>query len=383
MRTWLDKQRYLVDFTVSSLARRKAKTLGLLCVYTSIVFLVSSVMLFTAALRREAVTTLARSPELLVQRMVAGRHDLVPASYAETAAAIRGVQSADGRLWGYYFDSFTQANYTVMVPPARAATKVGPRRAVVGSAVARARSLEAGSELVLLSYSNLVFVFTVAEVLPAESELFAADLVLLSEDDFRQFFRYPAGQYTDVALSVANPSEVRNVAAKVARQLPDARTILREDILRTYQSVFNWREGIVLVLLSAAVLAFAIFALEKASGLSADEKREIGILKAIGWETGDVIAMKAWEGVLVSLTAFLAGYSAAYLHVFRWSSRLFEPVLRGWSGLYPRFDLSPETDGLLVATLFLFTVLPYAVATVVPIWRAATTDPDSVMRGAL
>jgi ABC-type lipoprotein release transport system permease subunit len=243
--------------------------------------------------------------------------------------------------------------------------------------------LRAGSEMVFLSYSNLVFVFTVAEVLPPQFELFAADLVLVSEADFRAFFTYPAGQYTDLALSVANPQEVQNVAAKVARQLPDARTILRDDVLRTYQSIFNWREGIVLVLLSGAVLAFAIFALEKASGLSADERREIGILKAIGWETGDVIAMKVWEGVLVSLTAFLAGYAAAYLHVFRWSSRLFEPVLRGWSGLYPRFDLSPAVDGLQVATLFLFTVFPYAVATVVPIWRAATTDPDSVMRGAL
>ena len=57
-----------------------------------------------------------------------------------------------------------------------------------------------------------------------------------------------------------------------------------EEILRTYESIFDWREGIVLVLLSGAILAFAIFALEKASGLSGDEKREIGILKAIGWE---------------------------------------------------------------------------------------------------
>jgi ABC-type lipoprotein release transport system permease subunit len=167
----------------------------------------------------------------------------------------------------------------------------------------------------------------------------------------------------------------------LAGRLPDSRTILREEMLRTYESIFNWREGIVLVLLSGAVLAFAIFALEKASGLSADEKREIGILKAIGWETGDVIRMKFWEGALVSLTAFLLGYVGAYLHVFRFSSALFEPVLKGWSVLYPRFELVPVVDGFQIATLFFFTVFPYAMATIVPIWRAAITDPDSVMRG--
>jgi len=135
-----------------------------------------------------------------------------------------------------------------------------------------------------------------------------------------------------------------------------------------------------LALLSAAIFAFAILAWEKASGLSAEEKREIGILKAIGWETGDVIKMKLWEGGLISLTAFLLGFVAAYVQVFRFGAPLFEPVLKGWAVLYPRFELVPAIDGLQVATLFFFTVFPYMAAVLVPIWRAAITDPDSAMR---
>ena len=55
-------------------------------------------------------------------------------------------------------------------------------------------------------------------------------------------------------------------------------------------------------------------------------------------------------------------------------------MLKGWAVLYPRFELTPVIDGFQVATLFFFTVFPYAAATLVPIWRAAITDPDSVMR---
>ena len=57
----------------------------------------------------------------------------------------------------------------------------------------------------------------------------------------------------------------------------------------------------------------------------------------------------------------------------------------GWLDWYagpgkPRFALPPHIDGLQIATLFFFTVFPYTAAVQVPIWRAATTDPDTVMR---
>jgi len=378
MNVWIEKQKYLIDFTLASLARRKAKNLGLLLVYALIVFLLASVMLFTHALRQAANELLAGAPEVVLQRMVAGRHDLIPPGYLERIGRLRGVQEKQGRLWGYYYDPVVKANYTFMVADDRV---LAPDTLVVGAGLARTRGVAPGNLISFRAYSGRLFTFSIADILPAKSELVSADLVLLSEADFRAFFDIPPGHFTDITLRVANPLEVRNAAGKLAQQFPDSRPILREEILRTYDSIFSWREGVVLALATLALLAFAILAWEKASGLSADERREIGILKAIGWETGDVLRMKFWEGALLSLSAFLLGYLAAYLHVFHFAASLLAPVLKGWSVLYPRFELSPVIDGLQVTTLFFFTVFPYAAATLVPIWRAAITDPDAVMRG--
>lgn len=375
MKTWIEKQSCLIDYTLASLARRKAKNLGLLLIFALLVFVLASVMLFSHALRHEARTVLEGAPEVVLQRLVAGRHDLIPPGYLERLGRIRGVHSQEGRLWGYYYDPVVKANYTFM-----ASEEIAAGQIVIGPAMARVRGLAAGDILTLRAYTGALTRFTVARILPQVSELVSADLVLMAADDFRSFFAMPAGHFTDIALRVVNPLEVRNVAAKLAAQFPDSRPILREEILRTYEAIFSWREGIVLVLSSLALLAFVIFAWDKASGLAADEKREIGILKAIGWETGDVIKMKFWEAALVSFFAFVIGYLAAYVHVFHFSSVLFAPVLKGWAVLYPRFELAPVIDGFQVATLFFLTVFPYAAATLVPIWRAAITDPDAVMR---
>jgi ABC-type lipoprotein release transport system permease subunit len=190
----------------------------------------------------------------------------------------------------------------------------------------------------------------------------------------------PQGICTDLTLQVKNPRELSTIAIKIAELLPDTRQILRDEILRTYDAVFNWRGGILVVILLGAMLAFIIFAWDKASGLSLEERKEIGILKAIGWETSDVILMKFWEGMVVSLSSFLAGIILAYVHVFFASSMLFEPVLKGWAILYPKFRMIPFIDASQIAVLFFLTVIPYTVATIIPSWRAATVDPDTVMR---
>lgn len=377
MKSHLRRNLNLLEFTLSSLLRRLGKNLALLAVYGAIVFMLASVLLYSHALRREAAILLQNAPELVIQKMAGGRHDMLPESYLSRLGEIRGIAALQGRLWGYLFDPVTAANYTVMTPD-----KEQPEAgyAVIGEGVAAARGAELGDQLSFKSHDGRLIVFKVKGLIPQESALATSDLLLINEIDYRRLYGTAPGLFTDAVAKVRNPREVGKAAEKISELLPDCRVVLRDEILRTYESVFDWREGVLLVLLSGAVLAFVIFAWEKASGLSAEEKREIGILKAVGWETGDVILMKVWEGAVVSLTAFLTGYLLAYLHVFYLGAPLFEPVLRGWATLYPAFRPTPFVDGFQVATLLFLTVVPYIAATIVPIWRAATIDPDEVMR---
>jgi hypothetical protein len=202
--------------------------------------------------------------------MVAGRHDLIPPGYLERIGRMRGVQEKQGRLWGYYYDPVVKANYTFMVPNHQ---EIAAGTLFVGAGMARARGLAVGNLISFRSYSGQLFSFTIAGILPSDSELVSADLVLLSEADFRAFFDIAAGHFTDITLSrrqSARSAQHRQQAgAAVPRLAADPAC---EEILRTYESVFNWREGIVLALATLAILAFAILAWEKASGLSADEK---------------------------------------------------------------------------------------------------------------
>ena len=377
MRKLIERQRNILDFTLSSLLRRKGKNSALLLVYTGTIFILASVLFLTGALRREAALVLEAAPDIVVQRTMAGRYQPIPLAYAEEIGRIRGVVSVRPRLWGYHYDAAFRANYTLMAqvesPPERGTIRIG-------SGISRMRGARRGDIIALPGHDGQSRSFTVGQVLDHRSQLLSSDLMLLSEKDYRDFSGFPTDRATDLAVRVRNPREQSTVAEKISRMYPDTRPIMRTEILRTYDAVFGWRSGVVMLSFCGAALAFGIFAWDKATGLSAEERKEIGILKAVGWETSDILLMKGWEGMVISLTAFLGGILLAYAHVFLASSILFAPVLKGWSILYPEFRLSPLLDVGQLATLFFLTVVPYTVTTIVPSWRIATVDPDSVMR---
>jgi ABC-type lipoprotein release transport system permease subunit len=373
----IEKQRNIIDFTLSALWRRKGKNLALAVVYTLVVFSLGSVMFFTQALKDEAATILRGTPEIIVQKLVAGRHELIPVAYAEKIKSIRGVQSVKDRLWGYYYDPIGRANYTLMVPEGM---DLKEKEIVVGAGISRVRQVFRGNAMLLRTYDGKPISLLIKGILSPEAELLSSDLMLISAAGFRQLFGISGENATDLTVTVLNKKEIPTIAAKIVDKLPDTRAITRDEILRTYDAVFDWRGGIMIAILAGAVLAFLIFAWDKATGLSGEERREIGILKAIGWETADVLQMKFWEGMVVSLSSFFIGVILAYVHIFYASATFFEPVLKGWSVLYPEFRLTPFISGYQIAILFFFTVIPYTVATIIPAWRAATIDPDVIMR---
>jgi ABC-type lipoprotein release transport system permease subunit len=374
---WIEKQRNIIDFALSALLRRRGKNLVLLAVYTSIVFILASILFFTNAIKKEASIVLQGSPEIVVQRLVAGRHNLVPADYIRTIETITGIRNVKGRLWGYYYEPSVGANYT-LIATMEYRNKTGT--VTIGNGVSRVLGARKGDLMPLKGSDGAYMTFEIADVLSSQSELVSSDLVEMSEADFRKLFEIKKGYFTDVTLQVRNKKELNTVADKIKRLLPESRPILRDEIARTYDAVFDWRGGLLIFVMAGAVLSFAILAWDKASGLSVEEKKEIGILKAVGWETSEVITMKSWEGMVISLSAFLMGTILAYAHIFFASYVFFEPVLKGWSVLYPHFRLIPHIDPYHTAALFFLTVVPYTAATIIPSWKAAIVDPDEVMR---
>jgi len=239
MGAWTERQRSILDFALSSLLRRSGKNAALLAVYTGVVFLLASAMFLLSALRREATLVLADAPDVVVQRLVAGRMDLVPVAYAERLRGIRGVREARPRLWA-----------TTTTQPAR---RLSPswcrwtgRRRRHGRPRRRGRAPQAdgGRPAAPAARPRRVDPHPRGGLDPrrgvgAGRRGPAAALRGRLPGDHR----HPGRERHRPRARRAERARARTVAAKIAQELPDTRSVQREDVLRTYDAVFGWRGG--------------------------------------------------------------------------------------------------------------------------------------------
>lgn len=392
----LEKQLNILDFSLSSLWRRKLKNISIMLVFALVIFLLGSFQMLTGALTKSADAVLRNTPEITIQKMSAGRQEAIPLSYRDRLNSIYGIRAIIPRIWGYYFDESNLANFTIMAMDTGTMPDgnkldltlsyghfpkpTEPGTAVLGRSVQKVLGLGKRRVFSLFRPDLSLKSFEAVGLFSNQTDLMTNDLIIMNLDDARDLFGIKPTMVTDLCIYVTNPVEIETIAKKIAGLLPDTRVLTKSQIQKTYQVVFSWRSGFASICLLTALVAFIILAWDKASGLSPEEKREIGILKILGWETADILAVRFWESTLVSSLAFIIGCTAAYMHVAFFDATLLKPVMVGWSVIHPPFKLLPSVKLADLLLIFSFSVLPYLGATVIPAWRCSTVPPDTVIR---
>jgi len=399
-RSWIEKQKNIIDYSIESLLRRRSKNILILIIFVLLVFAVSSILFITGSLTKEMMITSNELPDITVQRILGGRQVNVPASFIPEIEKIPGVEAVESRVWGYFYLASLQANFTIYgmdlnlleegeyrkivnwknIPDH---TEKNPDfRMIVGQGVFELLR-DIHMEKAFLFYQpswKKPIPFDIIGTFKTETELQSNDLMVLQTEGARRVLELPPDEFSDLAVYVPNPEEIENIALKIRRYFPELRTVTRAQIQNTYSSVFGWKSAFVLSSLLVAIFAFLILIWDKASGLSPDEKREIGILKAIGWDTDVVLSVKFWEGLILSGISSLAGILLAYAYIYWLRAPGLREIFIGWSTIYPSFKLMPDVDPKFLLLIITISVVPYLAVTVFPAWKAAITDPDVIMR---
>ncbi|HWG43368.1 MAG TPA: FtsX-like permease family protein [Gemmataceae bacterium] len=260
---------------------------------------------------------------------------------------------------------------------------------VIGTELARRLNLKVGDPL-LPFYENHRGdrIARIVGIFKPDGPPWQANLILTTFDSAAYVFDQD-GAATDL-LVWCRPNEQANVSRAIARRLSlrdvpgqaiaRPRVTSREDLLALLPQGLLHREG-VFNLHFVVVFVVGILVLLVSSGLGLPERRrEIGILKATGWQTDELLLRGVVESVALSLAATCTSILLAWLWLRVGNGYGIAALFLGGTGAAPNirvpFRLSP-VPALLALVLSLVVMLS---GTLYSSWRAATAPPREAMR---
>lgn len=382
----------LFDYTLHSFNRFGRKNMVTGLIFTALVWLLSSTLMITHALKQAVLHTSASLPHITLTQLQGGRPGLLSEATLEPLWAIRGVGMVQGRVWGlHYFEIDNVYASIVGVEPyvknynalssAFAATlpQANPPMLTSTALLPILQPYRSQDKISFLRHGGGFETLALAGTFDAEYSLFSNDVIVMPVAQARAILGIQSG-FTDAFVHVANSDEVDTIARKIKEANPTLRVLTKEEMVQGYLRLYDYKSGWFLGLMLICFFTFAMLLYDKASGLSSQERKEIGLLKALGWETSHILRHKLTEAALVSMGGFFAGLTLAVWYVFGLDAPLLRHLFTGYGALRASFSLPFHLDAPLLALLFFGTVPLYLAACIVPAWKASIEEAGEIMR---
>lgn len=382
----------IFDFSLKSLGRFGAKNLVVALIFTFLVALLGSTLMITHGLKMHFLTNAKSMPEILIHETRAGHLSPINSHALDPLWLIPGINQIQGRVWGRYYleidrlhvsiigaDAYEELYTPTLSNASPDLDDDNPSMLVSKNLKKLLQPYMSADVMPFLAYEGGYERLKLKGTLPDNEDIAGNDIILMPQAQARKILGIPSG-YTDAVVHVKNPDEILTIATKIKDINPHWNVLTKEEIIQRYVGLYDYKNGWFLALLIVCFVAFAMIIYDKASGLSASERKEIGLLKALGWETTHIIRHKITEAAIISIGGFMAGFTLALGYVYILQAPILRRIFTGYDALQSAFTLPFVIDFGTFALLFFATVPLYLAATIIPAWRAGILEAAEVIR---
>jgi ABC-type lipoprotein release transport system permease subunit len=352
-------------------------------------------------IQEEAEASIRFGADLYVTGNQFGRDAPVPLAALKRIETIDGVTDVTPRIVGGIILGKDREHAVVVgIPPEKfppAVTCVQGRlprpgmvnELVVGTGLAHKLKLKLGS-MIPPFYHNAQGerLSRVVGVFRSDISLWQTHLIITSFETAANLFNQ-RGLATDLLVSCrpGYQDQVRETILRTVCLSPGEKTnrlrpqvLTRNDLEGLLPQGLLHREGIFTL---HFVLAFAvgILVVLVTSGFGLlERRREIGILKATGWQTDEILLRGLVESFLLSLSGATLAIICAYIWL-RWSNGYWiAGVFLPATDVSPPFAIPFHLGPMSVLLAFLVSLVVLMTGTLYSTWRAATVPPWQAMR---
>ncbi|MCT7909319.1 ABC transporter permease [Arcobacter lacus] len=391
------KNSVFFNFIFLLLVKHKSKHFAIFLISIFIVFLTSSILFIKNSLQQEISEALENQSDFIVQKTIANKIKDIDTSLIDKFYEINGVSKVTQRVYGQYyfmpenvyftiigidfFEETTNQDLKELLNFLNISKFLEKDSMIIGNGVKKVFDKYAYFDSYDFKLENEnsknIKIF---KDLPKEANLIANDLIIMDINIAKKILDIKPDFATDIVLDVPNPLERQNVKEQILLKESNIRILQKDELKKEYENMFNYKGGIFLILFIVVIFTFILVLYQRYSMISSNDKREIGILKAVGWSIKDIIKLKIIENFIVAFMAFIIGVIFAYIFVFILQAPVLKNIFIGFSNIKNDFILNQNIKISNLITLFLFFMVPFLSAVLIPVWKIAVIDATKSMK---
>ncbi|MFY4782623.1 ABC transporter permease [Aliarcobacter butzleri] len=391
------KNSVFFNFIFLLLVKHKSKHFAIFLISIFIVFLTSSILFIKNSLQKEISQALENQSDFIIQKTVANKIKDIDTSLIDEFYEINGVSKVTQRVYGQYyfmpenvyftiigidfFEETTNQDLKELLNFLNISKFLEKDSMIIGNGVKKVLDKYAYFDSYDFKLENEnsknIKIF---KDLPKEANLIANDLIIMDINIAKKILDIKPDFATDIVLDVPNPLERQNVKEQILLKESNIRILQKDELKKEYENMFNYKGGIFLILFIVVIFTFILVLYQRYSMISSNDKREIGILKAVGWSIKDIIKLKIIENFIIAFMAFIIGVIFAYIFVFILQAPILKNIFIGFSNIKNDFILNQNIKISNLITLFLFFMVPFLSAVLIPVWKIAVIDATKSMK---
>jgi ABC-type antimicrobial peptide transport system permease subunit len=402
----LRKHTNLASYALGNVLKYRTKSIFILLALIFSSGLLSSVEFLREGVMNDIDASLDEGPDIIVQKLAGARQVPVPLDWKENITATPRVSLTTPRVWGYTdvgngklmtimgvnateYGGVLGVLGTEIIGDGRFLEDSDSRKIVIGQGIVDIMAsaympvyIEIGSVLGLIASDGETIDFEVVGIFSSESKIHSYDMILTDLGSARELFGFAnESSCTDFAVWVEHGALVNDVAFRLDTRIPQSRILTRDAINDISMKTYGDRAGIIALLWVVIIVSVVLLAFSVSSAGSEEARKEVGLLKALGFDTVDILEVRLFESLTLSLLGASLGVSFAIIYDFYLGAPGLAAYMLGWNLVLLNAGLPLGIAPTTIFIVYTVALVPILVATIVPSWRMAITEPDVVLRG--
>ncbi|VAY87345.1 ABC transporter, permease protein [hydrothermal vent metagenome] len=356
-----------IKFSFVLFLKEKSDYMVSIFIFTFIIFILSSVLFISNSISFDLKQTINYQPQILVQNQKAGNTVEIDDSILDELLQITGVSDITGRVDGYYYFLQNDSYFHIIGD-----NDCDEKIMTVGDGVKLILNKYYYTKYFNFFVNGKSIKIDINNTISLSANIVSNDLIILNTEIARKIFGLEEDEYSYLLISVPNDSEINYIAQKIKEIYPYFKITTKKQLKSDIDNLFYYKGGVFMVL-------YTVVFYRQIDSTSGAYKKEIAILRSLGFSINNIIFLKFIQNCFVVLFSYILGIVLAYYFVFFANAPLLKYIFLG-NNLTNNMSFTPILHFDILFMIFLFTAVPYILSILLPSWRIAISDMNEAMK---